>query len=177
MIGRLTGDAGHFVLADTIDLSKFSQHLEHKGRFVTLTAMGHRRHIGSVGLENDAAERHCRGLQIRSNKGLRQVRLLEGEHAADAQHKTVELEQFTGFNLIAGKAMEHAARQVVTVFLKDSHHLVLGLTTVDHQRQAHLHRPAYLFLEGFQLFLLELTAPLEIKANFTNGDRTHWGRF
>ena len=162
--------AGYFLLADAIDLDKFSQHFEHKSRFIALAAMGHRCHIGGIGLKDDTVKGH-------HSEGLRQAGFLKSKHTANAEHKPIELQQFAGFDLVTGEAMKHATRQVVTVFLKNSHHLILRLTTVDHQGQTRLYRPTDLFLESFQLFLLEFTGPIEIKAYFTNGDRTHWGRF
>ena len=39
---------------------------------------------------------------------------------------------------------------------------------MNHQGQPRLHRPANLFLEGLQLLLLELTAPVEVKAYLTD---------
>ena len=41
---------------------------------------------------------------------------------------------------------------------------------MNHQGQPRLYRPAYLFLEGLQLLLLELTAPVEVKAYLADGD-------
>ena len=40
---------------------------------------------------------------------------------------------------------------------------------MNHQRQLRLYRPSHLFLEGLQLFLLELTAPIEIEAYLADG--------
>ena len=162
--------AGHILFTDAIDLSEFSQHFEYKGRFVTLAAMGHGRHIGCIGLKDNTVKGH-------HSEGLRQVGLLKGEHTADAEYKPIELEQFPSLNLIAGKTMEYATWQVRAILFEDGNHLILRLATVNHQGQTRFHRPTDLFLESLQLLLLELTAPVIIEANFTNGDRTHWGRF
>ena len=163
--------AGHFRFADTINLRKFSQHFEHEGRFVTLAAMRHGCHIGGISLEDNAAERYCRRLHIISGKGLRQIGLLEGQHTTDAEYKTVKLEQFTRLNLVPRKTVEYTARQVITVTLENGHHLVLRLTTMDHQGQACLYRPAHLMLEGLELFLLEFSAPIKVKSHLADGYR------
>ena len=52
---------------------------------VTAAAEGDGGHVGGIGLEHEAVEGH----HIRQHFG--QVRLLEGEYAADAKDETVEL--------------------------------------------------------------------------------------
>ena len=41
---------------------------------------------------------------------------------------------------------------------------------MNHQGQLHFYRPLDLFLEGFQLFLLKLPAPIVVKAYLADGD-------
>ena len=40
---------------------------------------------------------------------------------------------------------------------------------MDHQGQLQFDSPAHLLLEGFELFVLELTAPIEIEAYLADG--------
>jgi hypothetical protein len=58
----------------------------------------------------------------------------------------------------------------VRVLFQYTNHLVLRLAAVDHQRQTGLHTPAHLFLEGEQLLLFELTAPIEVEADLADGN-------
>ena len=76
---------------------------------------------------------------------------------------------------VAGEAVEHAAGQIVLVAAQQLHHLVLPLTTVDHQRQACLYRPLHLLLEGIELLLLELARPIVVQAHLTDSDETVLG--
>ena len=48
---------------------------------------------------------------------------LEGRNSTDAQHEVIEREEFLCLLLIAGKAMEHAARQVFLILSEQMHHL------------------------------------------------------
>ena len=156
--------ATHFFLADAIGLGQTALHQSHKSRFVALSAHRYRCHIGCVCLQDDTAERH-NGWQY-----LWQMRFLESQYTADTQYKTVELQEFAGFDLVASKAMEHAARQLILVLLQNGDHFILGLAAMDHQWQSQFHRPAHLFLKSLQLLLLELTAPVEIKSHLADGD-------
>ena len=65
--------------------------------------------------------------------------------------------------------MEHAPGQVVRVPFNNSDHLVLCLATVNHQGQLQLDSPTYLLLKGFQLFMLELTAPIVVETDLADG--------
>ena len=56
------------------------------------------------------------------------------------------------------------------VLFYNSDHLVLRLTTMNHQRQLEFYCPAHLRLEGFELFALELAAPVVVETNFADGD-------
>ena len=157
-----------FFWRNTVGFGKTMEDVGDESGFVALSTMGHGRHIRAVGFEDDAVEGHG-GWQV-----VGQVAFLERENAADAEHETLESEQFAGFDLIAGEAMENTAGQVVFVFPQDFHHFVLRLATVNHQRQARLNRPAHLFLEGFQLLLFKLATPIEIEADFADGDDGCW---
>ena len=66
--------------------------------------------------------------------------------------------------------MEYATGQVVRVPLYNGNHLVLCLATMNHQGQLQFDSPANLLLEGFQLFTLELTAPIIVETDFANGN-------
>ena len=122
----------NFFWRNAVGFGKTMEDVGDESGFVALTAMGHGRHIRAVGFEDDAVEGHG-GWQV-----VGQVAFLERENAADAEHETLESEQFAGFDLIAGEAMKNAAGQVVFVFSQDFHHFVLRLATVNHQRQARL---------------------------------------
>ena len=93
------------------------------------------------------------------------------QDTANTQCKTVELQQLTSLHLVARKTMEHATRQLVAIALQDSHHLVLRLATVYHQRQMQLYRPAHLLFESLQLLLFEFTAPIVVEPHLADGDR------
>ena len=126
--------------------------------------MGHGCHIGGIGLEDNTVEGNG------SRKGHGEIGFLKGQHASDTQQETVELEQFAGLNLIACETMEYTTGQIIGISLENGHHLVLCLATVDHQGQTCLYRPAHLLLEGLQLLLFELAAPIEVEADFADGD-------
>ena len=96
---------------------------------------------------------------------------LEGRDSTDAQHEVVEREEFLGFLLIAGKAMEHAARKVFLILSEQMYHLVLRLAAMNHQWQAGIYRPLHLLFESLQLLMFELTAPIVIQSDFANGDK------
>ena len=158
-----SGLAVDFVGRNAVGFGEAIEDVGNESGLVALTAMGHGRHIRAVGFEDDAVEGNG-GRQV-----VGQVAFLERENAADAEHETLESEEFAGFDWVAGEAVEHAAGQVVFVFPQDFHHLVLRLATVNHQRQARLDRPTNLFLEGGKLLLLELASPIEIEADFADG--------
>ena len=101
---------------------------------------------------------------------LRERRLLEGQDPTDAQDEVLELEEFTGFDFIARETMKDTTREVGPVFLEDGNEFVLGLATVDHQREMEVDGPTDLFLEGQELFLFELTRPVEIQSHLADGE-------
>ena len=117
-----------FFWRNAVGFGKTMEDVGNESGFVVLSTMGHGRHIRAVGFKDDAVEGHG-GWQV-----VGQVAFLERENAADAEHETLESEQFAGFDLIAGEAMKNAAGQVVFVFPQDFHHFVLRLATVNHQR-------------------------------------------
>ena len=41
---------------------------------------------------------------------------------------------------------------------------------MDHEGEMEFNRPSHLFFEGQKLFLFELPAPVEVKANLANGN-------
>ena len=136
-----------------------------EGRLVALASHGDGRHIGGISLEDDAMERNAGG------EHLRQMALLERGDATDAEHKLGKFKQLASLLFVARKAMEHAARQTVSITLQDGDKLVLRLTTMNHQGQLHVDRPAHLFLESLKLLLLELTAPIVVETDLTDGEK------
>ena len=108
-LGGGIGSLGNGIVAHAVG---FGETLEHKldvGTLVALSAHGYGSHVWRVGFYHDAVERHS-GWQH-----FGQMTLLEGEYTADAKHEAVELQQFFSLVLVAGEAVEHAARQVVLV--------------------------------------------------------------
>ena len=95
--------------ADAVGLGQAGDDVADVGRLIALSAHGDGGHIGGIGLEDDTIQRYCCG------EGFRQMAFLEGEHAANTQHKAVELEQLTSLLFVARKTMEHASGQVVRV--------------------------------------------------------------
>ena len=118
--------------------------------------MRHGGHVRCVSLEYDTVERHGCG------KRLGQVALLERQHAADAQHETVERQQLLRFVGISREAVEDAAGQLPFVFAQYLHHLVLRLAAMNHQRQPGFDSPLHLHLEGSQLLDFEFARPVEV---------------
>ena len=123
-----------------------------------------------IGLKDDTIEGD--GVSQR----LGQVTLLKRQYATDAQHKAVELQQLLSLLDITRKTMEHASRQIVRVPFNNGNHLVLCLATVNHQGQLQFDSPTNLLFKGFQLFMLELTAPVIVETDFADGDnrRGEW---
>ena len=79
----------------------------YEGALIALSAIWNGSHVWRVGFQNNAVHRN-HGREV-----FTQMTTLEGRDSTDAQHEVVEREEFLGFLLIAGKAMEHAARQVL----------------------------------------------------------------
>ena len=159
MVG-LTAD---FLWIDTIGFSQTIDDVGDKSRFVALATLGNGSHVRGIGLEDDAIQGDS------FSQGFGQMAFLEGKNASDAQHKAWEVEQLACLLRIARETVEHTARQVVSILAQDGNELVLGFATVYHQGQARFYRPAHLLLESKQLFVLELTAPIEVEAYLTNG--------
>ena len=61
--------------------------------------MRNRGHVRGIRLQDNTIHRHHLG------QDFREWRLLEGKNATDAQDKIIELEEFTGFDLIARETM------------------------------------------------------------------------
>src|SRR5574344_966915 len=98
-----------------------------------------------------------------------QMRFLECQHAAYAQHKLVERQKFGGFLLISRKTVEHTARQFLLIASQYMDHLVLSFATMDHERFTVFYRPLHLFFEGVQLFFLVFSAPIIIQTYLAYG--------
>ena len=98
-------------------------------RLIALASQGNRRHVGGIRFQYNTTQGDA------SRQYFWQMTFLESQHTSDTQHKAVELQQLSGFLLVARKAVEHASRQVVDIFLQNSHHLVLRLPAVYHQGQ------------------------------------------
>ena len=138
--------------------------IPHVGALVALAPMWNGCHIGAVGFKNDTLQRH----HLWQDFG--QMAFLECAYATYSEHKTIKLKQLFGFNGIAGEAVKHAARKSVGILTQDFHHLVLCLSTVNHQRKAGFNGPLYLLAESIQLLGLKLTAPIEVQTNLADGN-------
>ena len=99
---------------------------------------------------------------------------LEGKHSAHTDEESVEGEQFGCLLLISGKAVEDTATQLVAVFLKYAHHLVLCLAAVDHERQTGFDCPPHLLLKTFHLLALIFATPVEVKPHLSDCDKLSW---
>ncbi len=119
---------------------------------------------GLVGLQDDAIHRN------RSRKVFSEMTALESRNTADTQHEVIEREKLFSLLLIAGEAVEHAARQVFLILTEQVHHLVLCLAAMNHQGETGFYRPFHLLFECLQLLVLELTAPVIIQSDFANGE-------
>ncbi len=159
MVG-LTAD---LLWIDTIGFSQTIDDVGDKSRFVALATLGNGSHVRGIGLEDDAIQGDS------FSQGFGQMAFLEGEHATYAQHKLWEVKELACLLDVACETMEHASWQLVGILTKNGNELVLGFATVYHQGQARFYRPAHLLLESKQLFVLELTAPIEVEAYLTNG--------
>ena len=96
--------------------------------------------------------------------------LLECQHPTNAQHETVELQQFGGFLLVSSKTMEHATWQFIAVGFQQIDHLILCLPTMNHQRQTRLDAPFHLLFEGSQLLVLKFATPVEVESHLADGN-------
>ena len=96
--------------------------------------------------------------------------LLECQHPTNAQHETVELQQFGGFLLVSSKTMEHATWQFIAVGFQQIDHLILCLPTMNHQGQARLDAPFHLLFEGSQLLVLKFATPVEVESHLADGN-------
>ena len=96
--------------------------------------------------------------------------LLKGKYTTYAEYEIRKLKELTRLNVISCEAVKDSSREVILITTQDGDKLILCLTTVNHQGQTHLYRPTYLFLEGFQLLLLELTTPIVVKTYLADGD-------
>ena len=103
------GLLGHLVVAHAVAGGQAAHHVGHIGTLVALSAMGDGRHIGAVGLEDAAAERPDGG------EVIAEMAALEGEHTAYTQAEPLEAEEFMGFVLVSGKAVEYAAHQILHI--------------------------------------------------------------
>jgi len=103
------GLLGHLVVAHAVAGGQAAHHVGHIGTLVALSAMGDGRHIGAVGLEDDAAERYDGG------EVIAEMAALEGEYSTNAQAEPLEAEELLGFVLVAGKAVEYAAHQFLLI--------------------------------------------------------------
>ena len=103
-----------------------------KGRLVAAAAMGRRREIGRVGLDQKAVERDV------ARDGAQILRLLERHDAGKRDHET-EAERGLGEFTRAGEAMEHSAEPPLPHFLRqDRGHVGVGVARVDDERQVEL---------------------------------------
>ena len=95
--------------SDLVALRQAVDDMDDIAALVALTAKGNGRHVGGVGLQDDAVEGNCGG------QHLGQVRLLEREDAADAEHETVELQQLGSLYGVAREAVEDAAGELARI--------------------------------------------------------------
>lgn len=105
------GLSGKLLFAYAISLGERLHHFYHESALITLAAIRNRRHIRTVGLQNDAIQRNY------SREVFTQMTALESRYATDAQNKLIEGEQFFGFLLVARKAMEDAPGSSFSYFL------------------------------------------------------------
>src|SRR5574344_1383856 len=159
----LIGDFGYALGQQLITGCHLRLYILHVTALIALATLGHWRHIRGVRLQDDTVKGY-----LWQHRG--QVRLLEGEHSSYAQYKLGELKQFGGFLLIARKTMEDSSGQVRLITTQNTHHLLLTLATVYHQRQLGTDTPLHLSLKGCQLLLLIFSAPIEVQPYLSDGD-------
>ena len=147
-----------------VSLSQLVTYESHESRLVAFASVRHRCHIRRISLQHYAVERYDSGQR------RWQIALLKGRNTTYAKNKLVKGKQLLGLMFVAGEAMEHTAYEVMFVVTQHLDHLILSLTAMYHQRQLCFYRPLHLCREGFHLLMFELTRPVVVKSDLTDGN-------
>src|SRR3569832_2336874 len=122
-------------------------HVPHERRLIALAAVGYRREIGGISLDEHAIERHtpCHVLD-----------LLGGAEGDDARERDVEIqrERLLGHVPVLGEALLHAAHRGRVLLSHDAYRVGLGFARVDNERFAALARRADVTADLFVLFFV-----------------------
>ena len=98
------GLLGKFFFAYVVGFRQGFKYFYHEGALVALASERNGSHVRAIGFQNDAVHRH-HGREV-----FTQMTALEGGYTTDAQHEVIEREEFFCLLLIAGEAVEHAAK-------------------------------------------------------------------
>ena len=162
---------GHLVGGQPVDLGQLRDDQGDVGRLVAAATVGRGGEVGGIGLHHQATEGHF------GSQDVRKGGLLEGEHAAYAQHEAGEEgEQLGGLGGGAAKTMEHAG-EAGSPRPEGFDHFAVGRTGVDDQGQTVTDGPAGLTAEHFHLLLAPRTVPVEVHAHLAHGDEGVAGLF
>ena len=134
------------------------------GRFVRLAAIGHRRQIGAVGLDQDAIER------TGGKDGAQFMRFGECD---DPRHRKIEaqIQRRAGQVCARGEAVHHAGKRAVAMFLRqDRGHVCIGGTGMDDQGQAGLARGLDMQAQAALLDRRAVGGIVIVKAGFADAD-------
>ncbi len=132
--------------------------MHYERTLITLSTMWHGSHIRRICLQHYALQRHCCG------QSLWQFTFLERRHTTYTEHESIKGEQLGSLIFIARKAVKDTAMQPILELTQRSHHLVLRLTAVYHQRHRPLNSPPYLSLKSLTLLTLILMRPIIVQS-------------
>src|SRR5690554_2986819 len=162
---RIGGTAVRNVLClPSENFGQLIAHLHQVGRLVPLAPVGHRRQVGRIGLQQEAFKTHL-------GQHFRQMRLLVSHHPVDAQVKVRHLQDASCIFHTARKTVKNPRKSRVVVLFKNFKNLRKSFPHMQDHRQSQLRRPAQLQSQGLLLFLLKTLIPVQIHANFTDGQK------
>ena len=143
----------------------FSHTMPHVGRLVALAAVGRRREVGAVGLEQDVVGVHFA-------YGLGCPAVLEGDDSADAEEKIAAGFQTAVGCCVFAESVEDAPESRAAERFDDGRHFGPGIARVYGDGKVQVDGQAALAAESLGLLVAEIGRPIEIEPDFTYGAET-----
>ena len=143
-----------------IHLSQLFYHISHPATLIAFTTMGDRRHIRCIRLQHQA-------LQWYANKVLRQLAILESQHATYTQI-IAHIHHLQRYFVATTETVHHSLDR--GELAQDLERILRRIATMNHHRQVILLRPTHLLTQCLMLLLLESSVPMVVETYLANGN-------